>query len=69
MGKKKSPLPEKYHYRYEQIIQYLFLAGEIPTAIYELLGISYDNFRKLISRFKQADLSHFELTANQKLYI
>lgn len=56
MGKKKTPLPEKYHYRYEQIIQYLCLAGEISTTIYKLLGISYDNYRKLISRFKQRNI-------------
>lgn len=75
MGKLQSPLPKKYHFRYEQLIQYLFLAGEVPTNLYEFMGISNSNYRKLFSKLRSSNiirtvrsggLCGYTLTANGK---
>ena len=75
IGKLQSPLPKKYHLRYEQLIQYLFLAGEVPTNLYEYMGISNNNYRKLFFKLRSSNiirtvrsgsLCGYTLTANGK---
>ena len=53
MGKLKSPLPSKYKYRYEQILNLIAQSGEIPTDLYQYIGIKHDTFRQALSTLKR----------------
>lgn len=64
MGKLKFPLPSKYIYRREQLLHYLIYAGEIPTDLYNVMGISATNFRMYISRLRQEDIIKTNRTDN-----
>lgn len=69
MGKLKFPLPRKYLYRREQLLHYLIYAGEIPTDLYKVMGISSTNFRMYISRLRQEEIIRTNRTDNIVGYV
>ena len=53
MGKLKSPLPTKYKFRYEQILNIMALSGEVPTNLYKYIDITDDTYRRAISDLRK----------------
>lgn len=56
MGKLSTPLPSKYKYRYEQILNILAASGEVPTNLYKYIDISNDTYRRLLSDLRKKGL-------------
>ena len=69
MGKLTSPLPKKYKYRKEQILNIVALSGEIPTDLYKQLNMTKDNFKKICSNLKKEGLIKSVITRNVHGYV
>ena len=47
---------DKYESRYDRLLNILFYSKEIPSDLYVMMNMSYDNFRKTVSILKQRKL-------------
>lgn len=61
----RANMPLKYKFRYEQILQYVFLAGEIPVDLYKYINITNNNYKKVLFKLRQK--GYIKTIINDKL--
>ena len=78
MGKLKTHLPEKYKYRYEQILNIIAISGEAPFDLYNYIDITKNTYQKTIHELKSKgyiktinthNINGYVLTLDGKRYL